>query len=837
MRDFLSRWRPGGKSEAHSDAPEQSPRAGSSTRNLGEALAHLPFAVALLSPADTRFAASRRFKRLRSQLDWPAQESFGDWLARRLPKAAAALGGLTVGQSWSGKLSVAGQSHCLDIVSDGAGSFWLSVLADPDCPAAIVDESAPAPDEVPAADRIFAQAGVGIALVRDERILRVNPKFADLFLVDAQSMAGKPLLALFPDSEQGEELLNRVNDSLSAGKEFEHELYLKREGHPDFWCTLSVKPLDGDDAGLGEIWLFKDASQHKGVEDHLRQAAVVFESSSDGIIVLDARRNIRMVNSSFSRITGYSAEEVKGKNPRLLNSGKQTPEFYERLWAHVEKRGPWQGEIWNRRKSGELYPEWCSITPVRDSGGTIVEYVMIFSDITQRKQIENRLLYQASFDGLTDLPNRSLFMDRLNQGLVRAKREGTSLALLFIDLDRFKNINDTLGHSAGDKLLVAVSKELRNCVRESDTIARFGGDEFAVILSPIYGPKNAGTVAQNLLKILSSSFDIDGYETIVGGSIGITIYPTDGTNAEELVKNADAAMYRAKESGRNNYQFFTGQMQQAALARMTLERDLRYAVERNELLLNFQPQLGLRTENIEGMEVLVRWQHPVRGMVSPLEFVSLAEDTGIIVPIGEWVLRNACRQFRSWQETGVAPPRMAVNVSGRQFNSPHFVRMVRGILDETSVAPGSLELELTESILMKDEERVISTLNELRAMGLYISIDDFGTGYSSLSYLKRFPINTLKIDRSFVQDIPGDADDAAIVKAIVDMAHTLKMEVVAEGVENEEQLSFLRLLRCDYIQGYHYSRPLGIEQCAKFLALEKASLWARSHQKSKESQG
>ncbi|MBI2380983.1 MAG: EAL domain-containing protein [Gammaproteobacteria bacterium] len=801
MREFLARLFPGRATPptaASAVAPE-----------LRELLARVPEPVAFVRLDANDCIASQAFLDLRGDLGWQPDESLQAWLNRNRISPTASCSCMTAdGRRWLLHLSPLTQHD-----------YWLSLERErlPSVDAGDGDPRLSA--------QIFGQASVGIALVRDGVFARVNEKFSELFLYESDDLLGQSISSLFAEPGQGRAVIDIVREALQHGGDVENEYFLRRRDGRQFWCNLSVRAIADEGGGFSEIWVFKDASLHKGIEDNLRQAAVVFESSADGIIILDARRNIKLVNSSFSRITGYASEEVIGKNPRMFNSGKQSQEFYERLWAHVEKKGPWQGEIWNRRKNGELYPEWCSVTPVRGSGGDILEYVMIFSDITQRKQIENRLRYQANFDALTDLPNRSLFIDRLTQGLVRARREGTTLALLFIDLDRFKNINDTLGHSAGDKLLVAVARELRNCVRESDTIARFGGDEFAVILSPIYGPKNASTVAQNLLKVLSRPYDIDGYEAVVGGSIGITVFPSDGTTTEELVKNADAAMYRAKEQGRNNYQFFTNEMQQAALARMNLERDLRYAVERNELLLNFQPQLGVACGYVKGMEVLVRWQHPRRGAVSPVEFIGLAEDTGMIVAIGEWVLRTACQQYRVWQDQGIAPPRFAVNVSGRQFAAHNFIKTVSSILHETAVEPACLELELTESILMKDEERVISTLNQLRAMGVLISIDDFGTGYSSLSYLKRFPINTLKIDRSFVMDIPSDADDVAIVKAIISMAHTLKLEVVAEGVEDEEQVSFLRDLDCDYIQGYHYSRPLGTEQCTNFLALEHSTRW------------
>ncbi|RLA04528.1 MAG: hypothetical protein DRQ47_03250, partial [Gammaproteobacteria bacterium] len=535
---------------------------------------------------------------------------------------------------------------------------------------------------------------------------------------------------------------------------------------------------------------------------------VVFEASRDAIMVLDADGLIRLVNSSFSKMTGFSESDIIGKSPRLLRASSEDERHYDAMWQSVLKNGYWRGELWRRKKSGETYPEWTSISTVTDNQGKVLEYVIIGSDMSERKYAEDRILYQANYDQLTNLPNRNLFMDRLHQSLQRVQREGTALALLFIDLDRFKNINDSLGHGAGDKFLIEVSKLMQRTIRDSDTIARFGGDEFAVILSPIYGPKNAGRVAASLLDVLSNPINIDGYEAIVGASIGISMYPVDGKVEQELVKNADTAMYRAKESGRNNYQFFTEEMQQAAKDRLTMEIDLRKAIEGQELRLVFQPQVEVGSENLSGAEVLVRWQSRDKGLISPGEFIYLAEDTGLIVPIGEWVLRQSCLQYKRWQNAGVAPPYLAINVSGRQFKMDGFSQSVFKILQETGLATENVELELTESFLMDDQEFAINTLNELKEMGFQLSIDDFGTGYSSLSYLKKFPIDRLKIDRSFIKDLEHNEEDYAIVRAIIELAHTLNITVIAEGVEELGQKKLLEELHCDIIQGFLYSRPL-----------------------------
>ncbi len=655
---------------------------------------------------------------------------------------------------------------------------------------------------------ILDHTSVGLALVVDKQIVRANNALGRLLGRYSSTMINKPWESIIETIDGSTNVLEQVINELSSHDYFESEVRLIREDGSSFWSRMTAKAASFQSMSSGIVLSFEDATNQRERDDELRQAAVVFEASSDAIMVLDADGLIRMVNSSFSKITGFTETDIVGKSPRLLRATREDERRYDTMWTSVLKHGHWRGELWRRKKSGETYPEWTSITAVKDSQEKVLEYVIIGSDMSERKYAEDRILYQANYDQLTNLPNRNLFMDRLHQSLQRVQREGTVLAVLFIDLDRFKNINDSLGHSAGDKLLVKVAKVMKQTVRESDTIARFGGDEFAVILSPIYGPKNASRVASALLEALSSPLDIDGYEAIIGASIGISMYPADGTVEEELVKNSDTAMYRAKESGRNNYQFFTEEMQQSAKDRLTMEHDLRQAIERQELRLVFQPQIDVTTKNLSGAEVLVRWQSRDKGLISPGEFIYLAEDTGLIVPIGEWVLRQACLQYKRWQNAGVAPPYLAINVSGRQFKMEGFSQSVLNIIEETNLSSENVELELTESFLMDDQEFAINTLLELKEMGFQLSIDDFGTGYSSLSYLKKFPIDRLKIDRSFVQDIEHNKEDYAIVRAIIDLSHTLNITVIAEGVEEEGQRRLLEELDCDIIQGYYYSRPL-----------------------------
>ncbi|MCP4412436.1 MAG: EAL domain-containing protein [Gammaproteobacteria bacterium] len=655
---------------------------------------------------------------------------------------------------------------------------------------------------------ILDHTTVGLTLVVDKQIVRANNALGKLLGRFSSSMVNQPWEKVIHAQDNETDILEKVVRELSVSNHFESEIRLLRDDGKSFWSRITAKAANLRSMKSGIIISFEDATNKREQDDELRQAAVVFEASSDAIMVLDEKGLIRMVNSSFSKMTGFTETDILGKTPRLLRATREDERQYDIMWETVLKNGHWRGELWRRKKSGETYPEWTSISAVTDSQDRVLEYVIIGSDMSERKYAEDRILHQANYDQLTSLPNRNLFMDRLNQSLSRVKREGTQLALLFIDLDRFKNINDSLGHSAGDKLLVEVAKMMKLTIRDSDTIARFGGDEFAVILSPVFGPKNASRVANSVLEVLSQPVDLDGYETIIGASIGISMYPADGTVEDVLVKNADTAMYRAKESGRNNYQFFTEEMQQSAIDRHTMEQDLRQAIERQELRLVFQPQMEVSDESLCGTEVLVRWQSNDKGLVSPEEFIYLAEDTGLIVPIGDWVLRQACLQYKRWQNAGIAPPYISINVSGRQFKMDGFSQSAFNILEEMELSTEHVELELTESFLMDDQEFAINTLKELKEMGFLLAIDDFGTGYSSLSYLKKFPIDRLKIDRSFIKEIEINKEDYAIVRAIIDLAHTLNISVIAEGVEEEAQKQILKELNCDIIQGFLYSKPL-----------------------------
>jgi diguanylate cyclase (GGDEF)-like protein/PAS domain S-box-containing protein len=563
--------------------------------------------------------------------------------------------------------------------------------------------------------------------------------------------------------------------------------------------------------------LVRDITQRKRAEADLRLAARVIASTAEGIVITDARANIVSVNQAFTAITGFTAEVVLGRPFPFLVRDAVGTEPYRQMATAIRRTGQWQGEVWSRRQSGDLYPAWLNVGAVRDERGRVTHYVGIFSDSTARKQTEERLRVLAYHDTLTGLPNRALFQNLLQRALAKAQRNQRSAAILFVDLDRFKNVNDTLGHAAGDQLLKDAAVRLRANLRESDTIARLGGDEFAVMLEEVGHHVDVATVAQKLLGALAAPYAVLGQQVYCTGSIGISVFPNDGAALDELLKHADAALYRAKEQGRNAYMFYTADMYAAAMRRLELENSLRLALERDEFQVFFQPRVALATGQVQGMEALLRWQHPEFGLVSPGHFIDLAEETGLIVPIGEWVLRAAAIQARAWQLAGFPRLRLSVNVSGRQFKQANIVEAVAGALQQSGLAADDLELELTESILLPGAAEAVAKLEQLRAMGVHLSIDDFGTGYSSLDYLKRLPVNRLKIDRSFVRGIATQIDDGAIVRAIIDMAHDLKLKVTAEGVETAEQLGFLQAYHCDEIQGFYFGPPAPPDEFVKFL--------------------
>lgn len=551
-----------------------------------------------------------------------------------------------------------------------------------------------------------------------------------------------------------------------------------------------------------------DITNRKHAEEEMRLAASVFDGTSEGILVTDGEGIIIQVNQGFSDISGYSAEEALGRTPGILRSDRHSDEFYRGIWEGLEQDGRWQGEIWNRHKDGHVHPVWQNMTTVRDEFGQIKQYIGIFSDITEKKLSEERIRYLAHYDVLTDLPNRLLFEERCRHAIERAHRDKHQVGLLFLDLDHFKHINDSLGHPIGDLLLKHVADRLTGQLREEDTVARLGGDEFTVILEEPRGPADIDQVTRKLMKAFDDPFEIDGHQLRITPSIGISIYPDDGSDVSTLVKNADAAMYRAKEQGRSNYHFYTRDLTAQSLERITLASQLSRALESGELALYYQPQISLKSGVVTGAEALLRWNHPELGLVLPGKFITLAEENGLIIPIGEWVIRTACRDFMEWRELGMPLLQVSVNVAGPQIQRGEIVETVRCILEETGMEPHCLELEITESFIMQEADQAIVTLAKLKGLGVEMAIDDFGTGYSSLSYLKTMPIDKLKIDRSFIEGIPYDGDDIAITKAIISLGKNLQLDIIAEGVETHEQQEFLRAEGCEEVQGYLYSHPI-----------------------------
>jgi diguanylate cyclase (GGDEF)-like protein/PAS domain S-box-containing protein len=581
------------------------------------------------------------------------------------------------------------------------------------------------------------------------------------------------------------------------------------------WAVLSARRLkyQGRDAVLTT---FTPINRMKLMEQRLELWAKVFEASSESIMIMDPDHRILSVNRAFCRSTLYEFHEVLGETPDFLLSDKQSPDFFANFWNAVEGRGAYQGEIWIRRRSGEAYPAWLVMSVVKDSLGDISHYIGISLDISDRKESEERIQFLAQHDALTQLPNRALCLERLSMSMHQARRLGHKVGVLFIDLDRFKTINDSLGHHVGDGLLRSIAQRLLEAVRGGDTVSRLGGDEFVVVLNGVADSDEIlHIIERRLIPSINRPHQVDASELHVSCSVGIAIFPDDGTEIDGLMRNADAAMYQAKANGRNMAQFFTPDLNFRAQERLMLETSLRYAIERQELCLHYQPRVDARTGRVLGVEGLLRWNHPELGLVSPAHFIPIAEETGLIVAIGAWVIGEACRQYAEWRAAGLGDLCVSINLSAIQLRKPGLLETLAAGLERHAVPPANIELELTETILMDNVESTLRQLQSFKQLGVQLSIDDFGTGYSSLNYLKRFPIDKLKIDRSFVHAMLDDATALAITKVIIGLGHTLGLKVVAEGVEREAEAAALRAAQCDELQGFHLARPM---PAAEFLA-------------------
>jgi diguanylate cyclase (GGDEF)-like protein/PAS domain S-box-containing protein len=650
-----------------------------------------------------------------------------------------------------------------------------------------------------------------------KQIFYISPAYEKIWQQSCASLYENP--RSFLDGIHADDKPRMIAHSKVAqanGRPFEQEFRVLRPDGSTCWVVNRGFPVAAPGGRPTRyVGVAEDVTERHHTEERLRQAATVFESTQEAVMITDLESRIVAVNKAFTDITGYCEDEALGEKTRLNRSGRHKRKFYQVLWASLLTSGQWQGEIWNRCKSGEVYPAWLTISTVRDESGRPTHYVGVFSDISQLKHSEEQLAHLAHYDPLTDLPNRLLLQSRLEHATSRAGRDSKRAAVLFIDLDHFKNINDSFGHIVGDRLLVDVARRLSERMRDEDFLGRFGGDEFLLILEPIGEPDEAALVARDILAVLEAPFHLaGGSEAFIGASIGISIFPEDGRSAADLQREADTAMHRAKEGGRNRFRFYTADMNANAMAQLELEAALRRALERQEFLLYFQPKLDLRSGRIVGAEALIRWQRDGMALLPPAEFIPLAERTGLIVAIGAWIIDAACRQLHDWRAAGWSELRLSVNVVGSQFNSSELPEIVTQALARHEIPPACLELEMTESMLMDDPEQTIAILKNLKRIGVKLSLDDFGTGYSSFAYLSRFPIDTLKIDQSFVHHMVTEPEAAMIAVSIIDLAHRMNLKVIAEGVETEAQLGYLRMCNCDEMQGYLFARPMSGESFA-----------------------
>ncbi|RTZ76743.1 MAG: hypothetical protein DSZ02_00530 [Gammaproteobacteria bacterium] len=652
----------------------------------------------------------------------------------------------------------------------------------------------------------------------------VNPKFEEVSgYSEAELIGQRP--SVLKGGDLDDEDYARMWKTILSGKEWKGIFHNRRKDGSMYWESALISPIRDDAGNITHfIGIKEDITRLREYQESLRLSATVFDATTEGIILTDAEGRIRTVNPAFSRITGYEPEEVLGKPASIFDPDSDS-EVIDGIREALEQHQRWSGEITEYRKDGSWYHEWISITTLHDEKGNPSGYVIIFSDITQHKADQARILYQANYDLLTGLPNRTLLMDRLHQGLLAARRQQGGLAVLFIDLDRFKAVNDLYGHGIGDELLQQVADRLKGAVRETDTIARFGGDEFVVLLQNIEGGEEAALVANKIIELVSQPFDLSSRRVTIGASIGITLYPNDismGASVDDsgslLLSNADMAMYQAKARGRNHFQFFEQRMQEEIKLNLSLEQDMRHALANGELQVYYQPIHQASSGRIVGVEALLRWHHPERGMISPASFIPLAEETGLIYEIGNWVFHEACRQVKAWHDEAALHIGLSVNLSARQRDRGFGPESLQRLLDETGLDARYLTLEITENLLLEESDVVLEWLHGLKATGVSLSVDDFGTGYSSLSYLKQFPVDSLKVDQSFVRGLPEDKDDASLVKAIIAMAGSLGLGVVAEGVETEAQREFLLGLGCTYMQGYRFDPPLPAEEILRKFA-------------------
>ena len=712
---------------------------------------------------------------------------------------------------------------------------------------AIQDESGQPQYLLGISDDITEQVAKEKALIHSEQTLKTSQRIAGIgnYVFDFRDMSWtasdtlKKIFGIDDDYDQSAKGWFRLiapedraalkkyfkKEVVKRGEQFDYEYRIIRASDSAVRWVNGIGNLKLDEQGnpIQMIGTIQDITSYKKISDSIIKLSLAVEQSPNSIVITDIKGSIEYVNTKFTEVTGYSKEEAIGKNPKILKSGKTHPTIYEDMWETLVRGENWQGELINRRKDRSIYYELVTISPVKQADGQTTNYVAIKQDITEQKRLQSDIENLAHYDQLTNLPNRALLNDRLEYMLGHAKRENENLAIMFLDLDHFKNINDTLGHSIGDKILVETARRLQSATREIDTVSRLGGDEF-ILVFPKTDAQIATLIVNKLITVISKSSQIDQYELTVTPSIGIAIYPNDGTDLETLLKNADTAMYQVKNESRNSYHFYTQQMNENSARNLELVGALRQALNRNELHVYYQPQHCTETGRIIGSEALLRWIHPELGFISPAEFIPIAEESGLIIEIGEWVLRTAIVQLKEWNKTAQTDFVMAINISAVQFRQINFAEQISRIIDEEGVSHHNVELELTEAIAMHDPQYVVNVMDNFHEKGIRMAIDDFGTGYSSLSYLKQFNAHKLKIDQSFVRDIEHSSDDRAIVSTIIDMANNLGMRTIAEGVETKEQLAFLSLHGCHEIQGYYYSKPIPEAEFSDYMQSFDASL-------------
>lgn len=640
------------------------------------------------------------------------------------------------------------------------------------------------------------------------KFIRVNKQVEKDLGISARDFAGQSAEELFPAYAD-----QYYRDDLEVITSRKPKLGIIQEintsnGEKRWLSTNKVPTFYADGSVSGLIALVLDITENKKIEEQRSVWATIFESCGEPMSVTDADNNFVAVNRAFSHATGYSFQEVIGRNPSMLKSGRHDEIYYQNMWAAINQAGFWEGEIWEKRKDNTIYIKWLKIHQIKDSQGKLTNYVATFSDITEQKEAAERIAYLDRHDALTGLPNRLVLGEMLDVAIQNADLQKNCVGVISVDLDRFKNINDSLGHKIGDEFLKEIARRLESFSYDGSVTGRFGGDTFIIILPNIHSKAEIIAGINKRFDVIAQPVMYDEVELMVTASMGVSVFPEDGDTTEVLIRNADTAMHKAKDNGRNMYQFFTAGMNEYASERLILENGLRRAVERNEFVLFYQPQLDTVTGQVIGAEALIRWLHPTKKVVSPLEFIPLAEESGLIIPIGEWVLMEACRQHRQWTKLGLPPIPVSINISAVQFHDKDFLQMLSNVIKTSGIEPGYLDLEVTESVVMRDPEFVSQQLQRIKAMGINLSLDDFGTGFSSLSYLRHFPLDRLKIDQSFVRDLKAVPVNQAIIESVIALGRNLKIKTIAEGVETKEEFQFMQKFQCDEVQGYYFSKPL-----------------------------